>query len=25
MLGPRAYAAQWVDYEHYWMLSYKLA
>jgi SAM-dependent methyltransferase len=25
MLGPRAHATQWVDYEHYWMLSYKLA
>jgi ubiquinone/menaquinone biosynthesis C-methylase UbiE len=25
MLGPRAHSTQWVDYEHYWMLSYKLA
>jgi ubiquinone/menaquinone biosynthesis C-methylase UbiE len=24
MLGPRAHAARWVDYEHYWVLSYEL-
>jgi SAM-dependent methyltransferase len=25
MLGPRAHAPQWVDYEHYWVLRYALA
>ena len=24
MLGPRARAAQWTDFEHYWLLSYEL-
>ncbi len=24
MLGPRAHSKQWVDYEHYWVLSYEL-
>jgi ubiquinone/menaquinone biosynthesis C-methylase UbiE len=25
MLGPRAHSPQWIDYHHYWVLSYQLA
>jgi SAM-dependent methyltransferase len=24
MLGPRAHSPQWIEYDHYWILSYKL-
>jgi ubiquinone/menaquinone biosynthesis C-methylase UbiE len=24
MLGPRAHSPQWIDYHHYWLLSYQL-